>query len=396
MTHDPWQPNLPSDRYDATLGAFMPTTYPTREEFIHRGAVEQRVMSIPRESQTNVFEIDPITDPRWKALTFLHPKAGVFHQVEWLQALKECYGYEPRALTFTPPGSPLRNGVVFCQIRSVLTGNRLVSLPFSDHCEPLVESQADFDALLSGLAREVNENRWKYLEIRPLSYEPIDRKGFATCIRYYLHRLSLQRSEERLFQSFHKDSVQRKIRRAEREHLRYEEGSAETLLDHFYSLLIMTRRRQGLPPQPRSWFRALLKNLGANTKIRVAFKDDRPVASILTISSRRTMVYKYGCSDARFNSMGGTALVFWRMIQEARANGLEEVDFGRSDIGNPGLATYKEHWGARRTTVNYWRYPARAATSRPEGNIQYVKRLVSVAPDWSLAMLGNLLYRHIG
>ena len=374
----------------------MSTTYPTREEFICRGAAEQRVMSVPRESWTKVFEIDPTTDPRWRALAFLHPKASVFHQVEWLQALKECYRYEPRALTFTPPGLPLRSGLVFCRIRSALTGNRVVSLPFSDHCEPLVECQEEFDALLSNLVQKVKESRWKYIEIRPLSFASVGGRGFASCISYYMHRLYVQLSEEQLFKSFHKDSVQRKIRRAERERLRYEEGSSEALLDEFYQLLVVTRRRQGLPPQPRKWFRALLKHSGANAKIRVACKDNRPVASILTISDRKTMVYKYGCSDARFNNLGGTALLFWKMIQEARANGLDEVDLGRSDIDNPGLAAYKEHWGAKRTTVSYWRYPARAAMSRPESNIQHVKRLVSLAPDWSIVMLGNLLYRHIG
>jgi CelD/BcsL family acetyltransferase involved in cellulose biosynthesis len=108
------------------------------------------------------------------------------------------------------------------------------------------------------------------------------------------------------------------------------------------------------------------------------------------------MVYKYGCSDAKVNNLGGTALLFWKMIQEAKAIGLEAVDFGRSDIDNPGLATFKEHWGAKRTTVNYWRYPASAARSRPDGRIQSVKRLFSIAPNWSLVLLGNLLYRHIG
>jgi hypothetical protein len=30
--------------------------------------------------------------------------------------------------------------LVFCRVRSWLTGRRSISLPFSDHCEPLVES----------------------------------------------------------------------------------------------------------------------------------------------------------------------------------------------------------------------------------------------------------------
>jgi len=108
------------------------------------------------------------------------------------------------------------------------------------------------------------------------------------------------------------------------------------------------------------------------------------------------MVYKYGRSDHRFNNLGGTALLFWRTILETRQMGMEELDMGRSDIDNTGLTTFKERWGATRSTVNYWRCPARAASFRPESAIRYAKKLISIAPDASLAMLGNLLYRHIG
>jgi len=89
-------------------------------------------------------------------------------------------------------------------------------------------------------------------------------------------------------------------------------------------------------------------------------------------------------------------MLFWNAIKEAKANGIEELDMGRSDTDNPGLVTFKEHWGAQRSTVNYWRYPAQAAAMSPEGAIKHAKELISVAPDISLVMLGNLLYRHIG
>lgn len=343
-----------------------------------------------------VFELDPITDPRWKAFTDLRLDATVFHRVEWLQALKHCYNYEPRALSLTPPGSPLRSGVVFCRIRSALTGNRLVSLPFSDHCEPLVNSPEEFDVLLKSLTERVALTGLKYVEVRPLTHEPRGRESFGTSGKYFLHRLDLSGTEESLFKAFHKDSIQRKIRRAEREQLRYEEGSSELLLDYFYRLLIMTRRRQGLPPQPLKWFRSLILHLGEKLKIRVAFKGGRPVASVLTISDKKTMVYKYGCSDARFNNLGGTPLLLWRTIQEAKANGAEELDLGRSDTANAGLVIFKERWGAKQTSVNYWRYPARAAGSQPERSIDYLKRLIPMVPDSALVVLGNLFYRHIG
>ncbi len=70
------------------------------------------------------------------------------------------------------------------------------------------------------------------------------------------------------------------------------------------------------------------------------------VASILTLSHKKTIVYKCGCSDAAANKFGGMALLFWRTIQEAQENGFEDLDMGRSDTDQPGLIAFKEHWGA--------------------------------------------------
>lgn len=342
------------------------------------------------------FEIDPLHDPRWRAFLEHHPDASVFHRADWLQALKTCYGYTPVAFTSSAPESPIANAILFCEVRSALTGNRFVSLPFSDHCEPLINQPEEFDFLITDLQEKVDKRRLKYFEIRPILRVPNSQKHIAASNSYYFHRLDLRPSEQVLLRSFHKDSVQRKIRRAERESLRYEAGSSEALLQQFYKLLIMTRRRQSLPPQPLKWFRSLVTCMGQNLKIRVAFKGEIPVSSILTISNKKTMVYKYGCSDVRFNNLGGTALLFWKAIQEAKADGFEELDMGRSDIDNQGLVTFKEHWGSTRSMLKYWRYPAWAAASKPESLAKYAKQIISIAPDASLVMLGNLLYRHIG
>ncbi len=69
------------------------------------------------------------------------------------------------------------------------------------------------------------------------------------------------------------------------------------------------------------------------------------------------MVYKYGCSNAAFNNLGGTALLFWKTIQEAKASGFEELEMGRSDVDNPGLVAFKEHLGASGKLISYWTYP---------------------------------------
>jgi hypothetical protein len=286
---------------------------------------------------------------------------------------------------------------VFCCVKSWLTGRRFVSLPFSDHCEPLVDNPDELEAMLLHMQRDLAERKWQYIEIRPVSRRPSLHAGLGESLVYQFHRLDLRKSAQELFRGFHKNCVQRKIRRAEREALKYEDGNSEVLLQKFYKLLVITRQRQHLPPQPLAWFRGLIATFGNNLKIRVASKGDLPVASILTLSNKRSVVYKYGGSIASLNKLGGMALLFWKTIQEAKGDGLEELDMGRSGADNLGLIAFKEHWGAIGTPLSYWRYPPPGpCVPRPAWQKSLARRLVQSAPDLALEALGTFLYRHIG
>ena len=342
------------------------------------------------------YRVHPVSDPRWAQLVAGHPRASLFHDPRWLLALEQAYGYRALAFTTSPAGTPLRNGLVFCEVTSWLTGRRLVSLPFSDHCEPLSSEPGDLDPLLLEARQEVDAGRFRRVQLRPVNHKPAKATGLREDQAFALHRLDLRPPIETIYRGFHKDCVQRKIRRAERENLQYEDGNSEELLQKFLRLMTMTRRRHGLPPQPARWFRTLMTAFGRDLKIRIASKDDVAVASILTISHRRTLVYKYGCSDQAASRFGGTPMLFWRSIQEAKDNGQNELDMGRSDIDDEGLIAFKEHWGASPSTLQYWNYPGRELnTSNP-----WLKRAgetaAAVAPDFVLRAIGSLLYRHMG
>src|SRR5215469_7439500 len=112
------------------------------------------------------YQLDPTQDPRWSEFVEHHPHASVFHTVGWLNALRSTYGYEPVAFTTSPPTGALKNGLVFCRVNSWLTGRRLVSLPFSDHCEPLCSTTEELNFLVRYLLAASDHQDWRYLEIR--------------------------------------------------------------------------------------------------------------------------------------------------------------------------------------------------------------------------------------
>jgi Acetyltransferase (GNAT) domain len=355
---------------------------------------------VERVSRLGCYQLDPILDPRWATLVENHPRASVFHTVAWLQALRRTYGYEPVVFTTSPPTGELKNGLVFCRINSWITGRRLVSLPFSDHCEPLCDSAEDVNFLIRYLQAALDHQEWKYLEIRPVTWNlgPTgERIGCLPAARYFLHTLDLRAGLSEVYRGLDKDSVQRRIQRAERAGLVEKCGRSDDLLRDFYTLFVMTRSRHHVPPIPYGWFRNLIRCQDQALEIRVAYQRDIPIAAILTLRFREVVYYKYGCSDARFNKCGATPWLLWKSIAAAQSNGANEFDLGRTEEHNAGLLAFKNHWVPRPKRLVYWQFPfISSLDSANAWKLNLAKRVFSYMPDKLLRIIGELIYRHIG
>ena len=347
-----------------------------------------------------VREINPLKDIRWPSFVNRHPDSSIFHTREWLDAINRTYGYEPVAFV-NSDGGEISGALVFCKINSWLTGRRLVSIPFSDHCQPLTTG-SDLTEILQNLKRQRRSRQQKYIELRPLTNDILSRadSNLVRSESFSFQKIDLRPDIKAIYGGFHDSCVRRKIKRAERETLLYESGRSDELLKKFRHLLLITRRRHKLPPQPAAWFQNIVNCLGDAVTIHVASKGATPVASILTLKHKTTLVYKYGCSDGAFSNMGGTPLLFWKVIQQAKEDGIEQFDLGRSDYDEPGLIAFKEHLGATSSELVYYRDPAplvkrvRAQSSMSPSSL--AREALARLPDPLLAGLGQLLYRHIG
>lgn len=343
-----------------------------------------------------VYTIDPLQDPRWSEFVEGNESSSVFHTPAWLDALRRTYGYTPLVLTTNPPSSRLTNGIAFCTINSWITGRRMVSVPFSDHCEPLLDTPEAAREIFEDLKQSVRARKWRYVELRPTAKLP-NATGSVECDPFVLHVLDLSPSSDTLFKALHKDCVQRKVRRAEREHLEYKNGNSSQLLEAFYRMMVKTRRKHQLPPQPIEWFRSLATCMGERLQFKIAFKDNKEIAGIVTLQHGKTLTYKYGASDPDQQNSGGTPLIFWKAISEAKEAGLTRLDLGRSDLDNPGLITFKDRLGAKQYPLSYNRWlhkPVAEGSKRRQP--QVLKRLFAMMPDSILRTTGRLLYRHVG
>ena len=115
----------------------------------------------------NIHLLDPLSDHRWDELVARHPRGSAFHQRGWLESLSRTYGYKPLVVTSTSAEEPLNDGIVLCCVSSWITGTRLVSLPFADHCDPLLNDAGESLGFVDWLKSECDCRGWKYVELRP-------------------------------------------------------------------------------------------------------------------------------------------------------------------------------------------------------------------------------------
>jgi lipid II:glycine glycyltransferase (peptidoglycan interpeptide bridge formation enzyme) len=242
--------------------------------------------------------------------------------------------------------------------------------------------------------------KWKYVELRPMQDsfgDTVKKLGFNAVAKYLLHRVDLEPAAEEIFRRTHKNSVQRTVRRAKREGVVEVCGKSEGLLREFYRLMVRTRARHNLPPQPYAWFRNLLHCLGEAADLRLAYAKNVPVAAVLIIRFKDTSYYKYGCSDERFHKLGAMPFLFWRAILHSKTSGSRTFDLGRTEEDQQGLITFKNHLTPTHQDLTYWKFPCEPSlTSNQDWKLRMVKGVCARTPNRLLPLMGTMIYRHIG
>jgi lipid II:glycine glycyltransferase (peptidoglycan interpeptide bridge formation enzyme) len=167
------------------------------------------------------------------------------------------------------------------------------------------------------------------------------------------------------------------------------------LAEAFYTLHVGTRRRHGVPVQPRRYFellwdRVLARDLGL---LLLAEVDGEPVAGGVFLAWRGTFIHKYSASDALAWPRHANDLLLWEALTWAVEHGCTQVDFGRSDLADTGLRDFKRAWGGREEPLVYSTVGKPARDSR--GRLARVARpVLRHGPVWLTRVTGEVLYRY--
>jgi CelD/BcsL family acetyltransferase involved in cellulose biosynthesis len=337
-----------------------------------------------------------LTDPRWADFVATHPAAMPFHHPDWTQLVAGCYGFRAFALAVSDGSGAIGAGLPVVEVRHLGGGRKWVSLPYTDYCPPLVSKREQEEELVAALRRSSRAAGVRRVEIRA----PIPGGSTAGGPVALRHVLALGRNPAEVYAGFHRSQVQRNIRRAEREGLTIRLGSSpHDLVDTFYQLHLRTRRRQGVPVQPRRFFRLLWDNTIATGlgSVLIVEAAAQPIAAAVFLTWNETVVYKFGASDDSSWSLRPNHLLIWHAIRTACEQGYRWFDFGRTDIGQEGLRNFKLSWGATEEPLFYGTV-AGVPESAPsaEGMASRVLRpVIRRGPPLLCRAAGEMLYRYV-
>lgn len=330
-----------------------------------------------------------IDDAGWWRFVSGHAAAGPFHLPAWTQVIAGCYRFESFALVVRDDAGEIVAGGPVVVAPSPLGRPRWVSLSFSDVIPLLVRPGTDMNAVTDALTEYVLASDVRELEVRAGLPEGAGRYPVEVG---YLDKIALPSDPADL----HVRKNHRNLaHRAQKAGVRLTRGNSAADLDTFYKLHTLTRRRLGVPVQPRRFFDLIGEHLLSQGHgfVITAIHDDVPVSSAVYLSYNGTLVSKFHATGATRPEIGASQLVDWEVMSAACVEGYHTLDLGRTDPGSDGLRLYKAGWGAVETPLIYTHISNEPPDLHfpKQGNLS--KRIIRSSPTWVCRALGEVLYR---
>jgi CelD/BcsL family acetyltransferase involved in cellulose biosynthesis len=291
---------------------------------------------------TAVQRVDPRTHPLWHELAS-GPGGSLFTSPPWITAVSDTYGFTPSArVRVDDSGSP-DAGVAWVDVND-LRGERRVALPFCDRADPIVEDLTSWQAVAADAFDGEVPLNLRCLDTSPAVEDPrLTSTGEAAW-----HATPLTRSLDELHAAF-RPQTRRNIATAERAGIEVILSAESEAVREYHRLHVELRKRKyRLLAQPREFFDRIWKAFAPADAIRTALAlvDGRPVAGALYLVWQDTAYYKFGASQAEFLPLRPNDAIHWQVIQWAHGRGLRMLDWGLSDLDQPGLGRYKRGWAS--------------------------------------------------
>lgn len=337
-----------------------------------------------------VLEVDPRDDPGWAAWA---AGGSLFGSPPWLRAVCRTYGFTPRARMAQGADGTL-GGLAWVPVDDV-RGARRVSLPFSDRADPVPADPAVLDLLVADRPAGVP---WTIRRLDDGSARPPADAVVTGRAAWHATTLAGDGDPAALEARLH-PAARRNVRLAARRGVRVRRATTVAGLHAMHALHVARRReRYGMLAPPVELFEELAAEFGLHDRMAVllAEVDGEVVAGAMFLEWGDVLSYKFGASRAAALALRPNDALFRAGLAHAVDRGLRALDWGVSDLDQPGLVAYKRKWADDERQVLGLRLGPPAGSRPVDDLLGEVTALLTdpAVPDELTARAGRALYRY--
>ena len=290
----------------------------------------------------------------WEAFVSARGDDAGYHCWDWQQVFANAFGHDSVYL-IARRGDEIEGVLPLVQIKSLLFGNSLTSLPFLNYGGVLAATPDAGAALVAAARREAEQRGCAHVELRHVSPQFPD----LPCKRHKVAmRLPLAPD---LWEALDR-KVRNQIRKAEKSGLVVERGG-QALVADFYQVFARNMRDLGTPVYSRRLFDEVLRTFPDRAQLHVVRLQGKPIAAGLTYRTASMVQIPWASSIREFNPLCANVLLYWDAIQFAQGQGAAVFDMGRS-TANEGTFKFKAQWGAQPVPL-HWEYSLGTADALP-------------------------------
>ncbi len=347
-----------------------------------------------RGTTPEIVTVDPRKDSRWAELA-AGPQGSVFTSQPWLEALCRTYGFTPEARIAVDASGAAIGGFAWVRVRDV-RGERLCSLPFSDWADPFAPNETVWRRLTNGVV-----DQGVPIALRCLRSEvPVRDPRLRETGRLAWHATRLDAPLSELHRRI-SGTARRNIAVAERNGVRIVADTGVEALRNFHRMQVRLRKHKyRMLAQPVEFFENLWEQFHSDDSVvtMTARVGDEPVAAGVFLRWNDVLHFKFGSSLQDRLRLRPNEAIYWAGIRWATERGLRLVDWGVSDLDQPGLLHFKRKFADDEKLVVALGSQDERTTTRSEvdkvlGDITGLLTDESVSDDIT-GKAGSLLYRY--
>jgi FemAB-related protein (PEP-CTERM system-associated) len=299
----------------------------------------------------------------WDEYVGAHPDRFGSQEWAWREIFERVFGHTCHYLAARAESGAISGVLPIVEIRSLLFGRSMTSLPFLNFGGVLASSPAAARQLLEAAGELARSRGCRHVELRHVGriFDDLPCRQHKVTMRLPLGPPgSLDPGD--LWARIDR-KARNQVRKAQKSNLTVERGGVE-LVPAFYQVFSRNMRDLGTPVYPVRFFDAIMQRFPGRARIIVVRLEGEPVAGGLTIRTGDMVEIPWASSVRDSNHLCPNHLLYWHALETAAAEGAAVFDFGRSTPGE-GTFKFKEQWRAAPVQL-HWEYWLAAGAEIPD------------------------------